>query len=696
MAAHTSKLVLPTVATCRWRSVNGESAECGLVARLTGVASPGLATVSDAICDACCSSFPPTLRTWNPIVASLVFSAASRIRDANGTSPCSVERAEQLQALAERSMDLVVPERFRLTPVRTTGPCCFLGAPIRLPTEGDLVGEPLHTCDHPAHKQTTPTECLVCRDWATGRPLSRRLSLRELAPPPPRRCGPPVRSWAVGVTTAPRRRPTLEHCLDALVRSGWDQPRLFLDGLTPIPPRYGHLPVTWREDAIGAWPAWYLALAELVLQQPEADAYMMLQDDVSLYDRESLRTYLEEMLWPGERPGLISLFYTGHNVTAGWYRAADEWDWGAQGFILSPDLARNLVGDEKLWRACLVAAAGDHLPIPELICEWARRTAVDVWYATPSLTQHIGNTSTIWMDAAIAEGRRARWFSGAIDAEFAVEESFADFPEEMFPCGDADRGKFRERVERGRGRMGETSAVICGICRDVRQFLPRMAARIERLGGMFRDYRVVLYENDSVDATREFLGDWRARNPRVDVISEDCGAPCYPQARSLDRAAWLGRCRNRYRAFVVDEFAKFDFAIVTDMDLAGGWSFDGIAHTFGDECWDFVGSYGLEHRRDPHPDGPLSHVDRWAFRPARDASARPLALRTEAHGVREQPLLPVESCFGGLGVYRMACFRAAEYGGNDCEHVVFHERLRRAGLGRLFLNPNQIVLYTPG
>lgn len=50
---------------------------------------------------------------------------------------------------------------------------------------------------------------------------------------------------------------------------------------------------------------------------------------------------------------------------------------------------------------------------------------------------------------------------------------------------------------------------------------------------------------------------------------------------------------------------------------------------------------------------------------------------------RGEPLLPVESCFGGLGLYRMAAFLSAEYGGGDCEHVVFHQRLRRSGFDRL-------------
>jgi hypothetical protein len=166
--------------------------------------------------------------------------------------------------------------------------------------------------------------------------------------------------------------------------------------------------------------------------------------------------------------------------------------------------------------------------------------------------------------------------------------------------------------------------------------------------------------------------------------------------RSLERAAWLAQCRNHYRNRIVERHSDFDYAIVVDMDLPGGWSFDGVAHTFGQENWDFVGSNGLVHRLErPSDQSPFIHFDVWAFRPARGTAARRLVNHNELRLRRGEPLLPVESSFGGLGVYRMQCMRAAEYAGGDCEHVVFHERLRRAGFDRLFLNPSQIVLYSP-
>src|SRR5262249_17362150 len=117
--------------------------------------------------------------------------------------------------------------------------------------------------------------------------------------------------------------------------------------------------------------------------------------------------------------------------------------------------------------------------------------------------------------------------------------------------------------------------------------------------------------------------------------------------------------------------------------------------TFGHDGWDFVGSYGLitASRHEAYPPGTLRHFDTWAFRavghPAAHSTPELRWLRFE----RGDPLLPVWSCFGGMGVYRMACLHAVEYDGGDCEHVVLHQRLRAAGFDRLFLNPSQVVLY---
>jgi hypothetical protein len=535
----------------------------------------------------------------------------------------------------------------------------------------------------------------MCRDWTKRKPVSRRLSLSELVPPPHTRCGPTVRRWAVGVTTSPRRQPTLELCLDSIGRAGWDKPRLFLDGSARVPARYAHLVATWREERVGAWPAWYLALLELILKQPEADAYMLLQDDVVPYDRGSLRDYLERVLWPGERPGLISLFHTGHETTPGWRRAETNWDWGAQAHVLSPGAARALVSDNELSRSVLAASAENHIPIPELIYDWVMRKGIDTWYSIPSLTQHIGNTSTIWMDAAISGGRRASWFSGSVETEFEAGESLADFPEEVFPCHAEFRDHYDECVRRGREWMRELRVVFCGACHNARPFLPRTAARVERLGAMFRDYCVVICDDESTDSTLEFLHDWQKNNPRVNLPSPSLTTTGKIGRRGTSPTNSVAQCRNVYRSHILENFADFDYVIVFEADLLGGWSFDGIAHTFSGENWDFVGSYGLRHRRERQRDQPpFEHFDALAFRPRSNSRVSVPDCDGELNLLRGQPLLPVDSCFGGLAVYRLECLRSTEYGEDECEHVAFHDRLRRAGFGQIFLNPSQIAVHT--
>jgi hypothetical protein len=668
-----------------------------------GMKSSDDATVSVEVCEACCRSFPPSLQNLNPVVGSLLHTAAARIRSAGGIAGCPVEEAERIERLAENSLDVVFPEQYRLTPARTVAACCWLGdrvepngsAPLDAAT-GMSASEPIFNCCHPAHGRVSAEDCRRCRDWTKQPNVSRFLSLLEMVPPPARRSGRPVQRWAVGVTTAPRRRPTLETCLDGIVRAGWNEIRLFLDGAVRVPARYNHLSLTWREQRIGPLPAWYLALSELVHQEPQADAYLILQDDVVLYDRESLRAYLEGVLWPGDRPGLLSLFYTGQETIPGWRCTPGEWHWGAQAFLFAPGIARALLSDADVVRTSLTASVSCHIPIPEVVCDWIQRTGIDVWHPCPSLAQHIGNTSTIWPTAAITGGRRAPWFSGSVETAFAVEESFSGFPEDAFPCDSAVRDDYRARVQRGRKRMAELSVVICGLCRDVRHYLPKTASRVERLGQMFSNYRAVLFENDSVDATREFLFDWQAVNPQVEVISESHGTRRFPQTRCLERAAWLAYCRNRCRERAVSQYAHFDFVIVLDTDLPGGWSYDGLAHTLAGDDWDFVGSYGLRQRVGPTADeSPYCHFDTWAFRPAAGTPARTLVDHNSLQLQRGGPLLPVESCFGGLGVYRMDSFQSVEYGDDDCEHVVFHNRLRAAGFHRLYLNPSQIVMYSP-
>jgi hypothetical protein len=53
----------------------------------------------------------------------------------------------------------------------------------------------------------------------------------------------------------------------------------------------------------------------------------------------------------------------------------------------------------------------------------------------------------------------------------------------------------------------------------------------------------------------------------------------------------------------------------------------------------------------------------------------------------------VNSCFGGLGLYRAEALLGFSYDGSDCEHVPLHRKLLEGGYEGVYLNPSQIVCY---
>jgi len=335
-----------------------ESASCALVGAITGL-PPEWCPVDRSACEACCRSFVPTREKPNPVVASHVYGAAERLAAAGGAPGTPAGHAAALRAAALAELPVL-----------------------------NLEVEP------------------------PGTPAGPDAPLADLVPPPPGRHGS-VRTWAVGVTTAPRRRPTVGECLDGLARAGWDEPLLFLDAVG-VPGRFAHLAGTARDVRVGAWPNYCLGLWELLLRRPEADAYLMVQDDALFAEGGGLREYLERALWPGDSPCLVSL-YTSARYTSprdGWRDLPEPWFWGALAFAYPRPLALAFLTDPEV-----VAHRGNPLDgglagIDRLIGDWAARRGVKVWHPTPSLVQHIGTTSAIWSATAPGGPRRADRFIG--------------------------------------------------------------------------------------------------------------------------------------------------------------------------------------------------------------------------------------------------------------------------------------------
>ena len=299
---------------------------------------------------------------------------------------------------------------FRPLALNREGPCFHLGEMKGLrdcPTCKGSVRLKVYQCHHPLHSDTTIRECKICLDYE------------------PRLAKGSVKSWAVGVTTAPRPEPTIKRCLRSLVKAGWDMPRIFAEPGVQLTAEFGHLPMTTRQETSGAWPNWWLGLSELVLRQPEADAYLMVEDDV-LFCR-NLRSWLEQELWPADRVAVVSLFTPQiyAKEVRGWHiTSAGAGLAGAQGLVFPNVAARMLLAHPWAVNHRRQGGSSGLKETDAVIGRWAQAVGLPVYHHSPSLTQHDGETSTLEHGELRCSNRYSRDFVGEeFDALFLLSQA---------------------------------------------------------------------------------------------------------------------------------------------------------------------------------------------------------------------------------------------------------------------------------
>ena len=267
------------------------------------------------------------------------------------------------------------------------------------------------------------------------------------------------------------------------------------------------------------------------------------------------------------------------------------------------------------------------------------------------------------------------------------------FNESAFLPAPTQAARYQATVEYGRNVAKHKSVVIAGLARNVGRVLSKTMARIERTGEMFKDYRVLIYENDSIDDSAKRLADWARDNVRVHVLSEKCNDPVNPGIRCLDRVARMAVYRNKCQDYIRDNFSELDYTILVDTDVSKGWSYDGVANTIGQPIWDFMGSNGIIYKNWGDTIRKALYYDVWAFRWYGDWEAKASDSINPREWRRGDSPVPVFSSFGGLGIYKMNAYLSSRYDGTDCEHVPFHKGMMDKGFNHLFMNPSQIVVY---
>ncbi len=181
------------------------------------------------------------------------------------------------------------------------------------------------------------------------------------------------------------------------------------------------------------------------------------------------------------------------------------------------------------------------------------------------------------------------------------------------------------------------------------------------LASRFFDYRVVIYENNSSDATPLLLAEWARRDPKVKVISEIIDDVASSRTEKISNA------RNKLLSCIKEsQYNEFETVVIADLDFKTDWPIDAICETIntpGD--WDGVFANGIlssgvyydryAFRDKEHPFGPELLANSW-WTEVTDWE-RGIVFKAD------QPWHPVYSAFGGLGIYKRQSLLNALYSG---------------------------------
>lgn len=382
-----------SVASCPHRSKpfqqnSEELAYCGFLANLTGVQDLRLCQVNRSSCERCAQQFLPEPGQLNSTLAQQLFHLTRKVIERDGVAGLDEERALELQQLAKENLPIYSGPVHR--PQTNEGTCFFLGSQIRedkCKTCSKDVRTKIYRCHHEQIPETHHRRCKTCPQFE---PQLRRED---------------TFNWSVGITTAPRSKPTLERTLISLSNAGWSDIKIFAEPNSPIPTLpSANCPVIHRETQLGAWPNFLLALQELSLRDPTADAYLICQDDVVF--AQNLRSYLETRLWPSERLGVVSLYcsqlYSRGDVVGFHqdYQPSERQYFGALAYVFPAAAARSLLRSSLAVNHRFRNPKNGTCLVDHVVSKWARQNAMPFYFHTPGLSQHIGDTSTVHGDLA--------------------------------------------------------------------------------------------------------------------------------------------------------------------------------------------------------------------------------------------------------------------------------------------------------
>ena len=240
---------------------------------------------------------------------------------------------------------------------------------------------------------------------------------------------------------------------------------------------------------------------------------------------------------------------------------------------------------------------------------------------------------------------------------------------------------------------------MTGIARDVAKILPKEIIRIEKkMNNIFELVNFLVIESDSKDNTKKVLED--IKNKRNNFNYKSLGITESTLPNRIQRLAF---CRNTYVKEIRENklYNNIDFVAIVDFDIKNNrLRLNELKKLISEHNWSaiFANQTGLYY--DIYALRKKGWVENDCFTEYMQFSmsmssqdAKELAIWSKMRKIRKNsPLIPVDSAFGGLGIYRKNIFMKFDYSLSpeqlhESEHVSLHKKITDSN-GLLFIAPN--------
>ena len=262
--------------------------------------------------------------------------------------------------------------------------------------------------------------------------------------------------------------------------------------------------------------------------------------------------------------------------------------------------------------------------------------------------------------------------------------------------------------------LEDATIIICSIVKNAERGLKVNIPVINELCSRFKDFRIVVYENDSTDQTKDLLRRWAlCDKERIHVLLNDTGASSTIPSKSdvscnpffsKRRIEKMTRLRNFYMEYVDEKGWAADYFMVVDLDVARLFVEPVISTLKANKDWDVVTAFG--YSRSPR----LSkrYHDGYALTMVGDENNPQTEEKIYSMpGILgklkpDDDWLKVYSAFGGLAVYKFEAVKGLRYKvlpNNDprvevrCEHFSLCKQIHERGYDNVYIVPSMVLKY---